>query len=139
MIKKYLLLAFLPFVVQAQNDVSNSFSNTESFGAVYQADSLYWKNRKPNAAYWQQDVSYNIKAKLIDSVNVVSGDETLTYYNNSPDELPFVFFHLYSNAQTKGSYMSDLYKNNGVKLRYGRYRNAGLGTDVESIAINGQA
>ncbi len=130
MIKKYFLLAFLPFVLQAQ---------TESEEYRSASNSLYWKNRKPNAAYWQQDVNYSIKAKLIDTLNIVSGDETLTYYNNSPDELPFVFFHLYSNAQTKGSYMADLYKNNGVKLRYGRYRNAGLGTNVESITIDGQA
>ncbi|HXU28570.1 MAG TPA: M1 family metallopeptidase [Bacteroidia bacterium] len=129
MIKKYFLLAFLPFVIQAQTE-------QEEFRSA--SNTLYWKNRKPNAAYWQQDVNYSIKAKLIDAENIVDGDETLTYYNNSPNELPFVFFHLYSNAQTKGSYMSDLYKNNGVKLKYGKYRDAGLGTNVESITINGQ-
>ena len=129
MVKKYFLLAFLPFMLQAQTE-------QEEYRSA--ANTLYWKNRKPNAAYWQQDVSYNIKAKLIDTLNIVSGDAALTYYNNSPDELPFVFFHLYSNAQTKGSYMSSLYKNNGVKLQYGQYRNAGLGTNVESITINGQ-
>ena len=129
MVKNYFLLAFLPFMLQAQTE-------QEEYRSA--ANTLYWKNRKPNAAYWQQDVNYNIQAKLIDTLNIVSGDETLTYYNNSPDELPFVFFHLYSNAQTKGSYMSSLYKNNGVKLQYGQYRNAGLGTNVERITINGQ-
>lgn len=101
------------------------------------ANAYYWKNRKPNAAYWQQDVNYNIKAQVNDTNFVVSGNETLTYYNNSPDELPFVFFHLYSNSQTKGSYLADLYTNNGAKLKFGPYRNAGLGTLVESVSVDG--
>src|ERR1700760_1304415 len=103
MIKKYFLLAFLPFFLNAQMEEYRSASNK-----------YYWKNRKPYEGYWQQDVDYSIKARLTDSLNIITGDETLTYYNNSPDDLPFVFFHLYSNAQTKGSYLADLYKNNNV-------------------------
>jgi aminopeptidase N len=91
MIKRYFLLAFLPLILDAQNESTDYRSASNPY---------YWKNRKPNAAYWQQDVSYNIKAQLNDPQNVVAGDETLTYYNNSPDELSFVYFHLYSNAQT---------------------------------------
>ncbi len=66
---------------------------------------------------------------MLQLIYIVDGEE-LTYTNNSPDELTFVFFHLYSNAQTKGSYLADLYKNNGVKLKFGKYRAAGLGTNV---------
>ncbi len=98
----------------------------------------YWKNRKPHAAYWQQDVHYNLIATIDDKTDIVSGEEELTYWNNSPDELPFVFFHLYSNAQTKDSYLADLYKNNNYKLKFGKYRKEGLGTAVESIQINGK-
>lgn len=129
MVKRFFLLAFLPFVLNAQNEINEYRSTSNSY---------YWKNRKPNAAYWQQDVSYTIKAKLEDTENIVSGNETLTYYNNSPDELSFVYFHLYSNAQTKDSYLADLYKNNGVKLKFGQYREAGLGTNVESITVDDQ-
>jgi hypothetical protein len=129
MIKKYFLLAFLPLILNAQTE-------TEEYRSA--SNPLYWKNRKPNEAYWQQDVNYNIKAQLIDEGNVVIGEETLTYWNNSPDELPFVFFHLYSNAQTKGSYLADLYKNNGVHLKFGQYRAAGMGTNVENISVDGQ-
>src|ERR1700758_4178613 len=129
MIKRFFLLAFLPLALNAQNEINEYRSASNSY---------YWKNRKPNAAYWQQDVSYIIKAKLEDAENIVSGNETLTYYNNSPDELSFVYFHLYSNAQTKDSYLADLYKNNGVKLKFGQYREAGLGTNVESITVDDQ-
>src|ERR1700756_2064752 len=116
MIKKYFLLAFLPFVIQAQTEQEEyrSASNT-----------MYWKNRKPNAAYWQQDVHYNIKAVLNDPANIVEGLEELMYYNNSPDELPFVYFHLYSNANTKNSYLADQYYHNDIQVSFGPYRAAG--------------
>lgn len=120
-------MLFLPVLLHGQNE-----------SAEYRSESnkLYWKNRKPHAAYWQQDVHYNIKAILNDPSNIIEGYEELTYYNNSPDALPFVYFHLYSNANTKDSYLADQYRNNGFKLGFGPYRNAGLGTVVESIRVN---
>lgn len=96
----------------------------------------YWKNRKPYEGYWQQDVHYKINAALNDSTDIITGSVELTYTNNSPDELPFVYFHLYSNAQAKGSYLSDLYKRNGMKLKYGKYMEQGLGTNVSKITLN---
>lgn len=97
----------------------------------------YWKNRKPYEGYWQQDVYYKINASLNDSTNIITGAEELTYTNNSPDELTFVYFHLYSNAQAKGSYLADLYKNNGKKLKFGKYEQQGLGCNVSAITLNG--
>src|SRR6185436_2490897 len=80
---------------------------------------LYWKNRPPNAGYWQQDVHYVINAELDDKTLGVTGDENLTYWNNSPDTLSFVFFHVYQNAFTPGSYMSKLFLQNHDKPKYG--------------------
>ncbi len=105
----------------------------------YQSTSnhYYWKNRKPDEGYWQQDIAYKIEAQIDDKTDIIDGSEELTYTNNSPDDLPFVYFHLYSNAQVKGSYLSDLYKNNGVQLHYGKYQEKGLGTAIEKITIDG--
>jgi hypothetical protein len=97
----------------------------------------YWKNRKPYEGYWQQDVYYKMNAKIDDKTDIIEGTEELTYWNNSPDALEFVYFHLYSNAQAKGSYLSDLYQNNGMKLKYGKYQEQGLGTNVSKISCNG--
>ena len=96
----------------------------------------YWKNRKPDAAYWQQDVHYTINATIDDKTDIIDGSEELVYTNNSPDQLDFVYFHLYSNAQTKDSYLADLYKNNNLKLNFGKYESAGLGTNVSKITLN---
>ncbi len=98
----------------------------------------YWKNRKPTVGYWQQDVYYQLKAQLDDVAGIIDASEKLTYWNNSPDELSYVFFHLYQNAFQPGSYLDNLQKNNNVKPRYGKYESEGLGTKVEKISINGQ-
>ena len=112
-------------------------SQTEHIDYRSSTNQLYWKNRKPYEGYWQQDVHYNLEAELNDSADVLAGTEELIYWNNSPFELPFVYFHLYNNAQNKDSYAADLYRNNNYRLRFGKYRSKDLGTTVEEIKANG--
>jgi aminopeptidase N len=117
--------------------------NTGTFGQSEYIDyrsvtnPLYWKNRKPFEGYWQQDVHYNLKATLNDSSDIISGTEELTYWNNSPYEISFVYFNLYNNAQTKDSYLADLYRNNHYNLKFGKYRAQNLGTQVTAITVKG--
>ena len=59
----------------------------------------------------------------------------MTYYNNSPDTLKVAFFHLYSNAQNKDSYYSNLYKSNKLKLKFGKYESEDSGCYVKSIRV----
>ncbi len=98
----------------------------------------YWKNRKPDAAYWQQDVYYNINARIDETTNTIDASQKLEYWNNSPDTLTYVYFHLYQNAFIKGSYLHALQKELIAKKFLGRYEAAGLGTTVENIKVNGQ-
>src|SRR5471030_226530 len=122
----YLLMISMLSVcyVMAQDNTTGFPANTyRSKDNVY-----YWKNRPPNPGYWQQDTYYNIKVSLDDKTDILDGEESLTYWNNSPDTLPFVFFHLYQNAFQPGSYLDDLQKNNHAKPYYGHYEKAGLGT-----------
>ena len=48
--------------------------------------------------YWQQRVEYQLDIRLDDQTHAVQGREKLRYFNNSPDTLRRVFFHLYWNA-----------------------------------------
>ncbi len=96
----------------------------------------YWKNRSPKAGYWQQDVHYNINATLSDQTDIVDAVETLTYFNNSPDTLFDIYFHLYQNAFQPESYAAILEKANGVKSQFGKYEAQKLGTAVESVSID---
>ena len=54
---------------------------------------------------WQQHISYNIKAALSVSTNIVKGTEEVVYDNNSTDTLRKVYFHLYWNAFQPNSSM----------------------------------
>ncbi|HXC04332.1 MAG TPA: M1 family aminopeptidase, partial [Bacteroidia bacterium] len=98
---------------------------------------LYWKNRKPFEGYWQQDVHYALKATVDEKTDIIHGSEELTYWNNSPDTLTFVYFHLYQNAFQPGSYTDKLHKANNFPVRYGKYERQGLGTKVNKITLNG--
>ena len=95
----------------------------------------YWKNKKPFDGYWQQDVEYAIKAAIDEKTDIVDGKVVLTYYNNSPDALPFVYFHLYQEAFQPETYVEELNLSNDVKPTYGKYEGAGLGTEVTEVKI----
>lgn len=99
----------------------------------------YWKNKMPYEGYWQQDVHYKIQATLDENTLIIDGLENLTYWNNSPDTLYHVYFHLYQNAFQPGSYLDDLQKNNGIKPYYGYYEKNKLGTVIEAIDQEGKS
>ena len=48
--------------------------------------------------YFQQEVNYNIDVTLDDKANVLNAFESFEYINNSPDELSFIYIHLWPNA-----------------------------------------
>lgn len=55
----------------------------------------------PGADYWQQRADYTIKAELDEVNNVLTGKETIVYYNNSPDILNYVWIQLEQNVNRK--------------------------------------
>lgn len=54
---------------------------------------------------WQQRVEYSMDVHLNVSTHKVTGFQKLVYYNNSPDTLTKVYYHLYFNAFQPGSMM----------------------------------
>ncbi len=97
----------------------------------------YWKNKMPRPGYWQQDVYYNMTADIDEQTNIADGYLELTYWNNSPDTLYEVFFHLYQNAFQPCAYYDNLQHNNGVEPEYGQYEAACLGTEIEYLRSEG--
>jgi hypothetical protein len=51
----------------------------------------------PGPKYWQNRADYSITANLDEVKNTVSGTVTITYKNNSPDRLPFLWLQLDQN------------------------------------------
>lgn len=57
----------------------------------------------PGAAYWQQRADYTIEAIVDEATNTLQGKETITYHNNSPDALTFLWMQLDQNINKKGN------------------------------------
>ncbi len=48
--------------------------------------------------YFQQKVTYNINVTLNDVDHTLNGSTDIVYKNNSPDNIGFIYFHLWPNA-----------------------------------------
>ncbi len=57
----------------------------------------------PGQQYWQNSASYAIEAELDDKTNILRGKVTMTYTNNSPDALEYVWMYLEQNRFTEDS------------------------------------
>jgi hypothetical protein len=57
----------------------------------------------PGHEYWQQQVDYRIWVELRESDHSVHGSEEITYHNNSPDPLRYLWLQLDQNQQSPGS------------------------------------
>lgn len=82
---------------------------------------------KPGLNYWQNRGDYNIKVTFDPETNLLSGTETITYYNNSPDSLHEMIIRLYPDLYKKGvARLSDIAEkdlNEGVVIDSFRIEN----------------
>ncbi|MXN90405.1 M1 family peptidase [Flavobacterium sp. Sd200] len=58
---------------------------------------------KPAAKYWQNSASYVIEAELDDKANILKGRLTMTYINNSPESLDYIWMCVEQNRFTETS------------------------------------
>ncbi|MDB5125016.1 MAG: hypothetical protein JWP94_3145 [Mucilaginibacter sp.] len=54
----------------------------------------------PGVKYWQQRADYDIKCSLDEKSLKLTGAETITYYNNSPDPLSYLWLQLDENQHS---------------------------------------
>ena len=84
------------------------FSQGDKFEQLY--DEFSTPNVYRNAAgapgpqYYQQQANYIIQVTLDDAKQQVQGTETVTYINNSPDPLSYLWLQLDQNIQDPNSY-----------------------------------
>ncbi len=60
----------------------------------------------PGPRYWQQRADYFIEAELHDDNQTLTGKETITYYNNSPETLTYLWLQLDQNILAKDNLTS---------------------------------
>ncbi|MBL0307220.1 MAG: M1 family metallopeptidase [Chitinophagaceae bacterium] len=101
-----LLLAFgLSVTSFAQNIYNNPNSNHgnkfEQMGGTLPTPNEYrTASGAPGPRYWQQRVDYDIKCELDEKNLKLNGSETITYFNNSPNELVFLWLQLDENQHS---------------------------------------
>lgn len=57
----------------------------------------------PGKDYWQQKADYVMEIRLDDNTQSISGKETITYHNQSPDQLTYLWLQLDQNQKAKDS------------------------------------
>ncbi|MCP9752046.1 M1 family metallopeptidase [Ferruginibacter sp. HRS2-29] len=72
----------------------------------------------PGAAYWQNRADYQVAVSLDDKTNIIKGSVTITYKNNSPQALAFLWLQLDQNlfnSESRGQARMPV----GARSRYG--------------------
>jgi hypothetical protein len=68
----------------------------------------------PGTNYWQQRADYEIAVELNEDTQLITGRETITYYNNAPEVLRYLWLQLDQNNLSKGN-MTDKTETNRVR------------------------
>jgi peptidase M1-like protein len=97
-----ILLAFaIPFSLTGQDNWGKKF---EQLGTGLPTPNEYRTGSgAPGPDYWQQKVDYKIAVELDDATQKITGTETITYFNNSPTELTYLWLQLDQNVRKKNS------------------------------------
>ncbi len=100
-----LLLSSLFLNLTAQNIQNNPGSNHgnkfEQLGTILPTPNVYrTASGAPGDQYWQNRADYDISAYLDEDKRNLKGSETITYHNNSPDNLDYLWLQLDENQQS---------------------------------------
>ncbi|MCB0706677.1 MAG: M1 family metallopeptidase [Saprospiraceae bacterium] len=110
MMKRYLLclLGLAGFLVgQAQPTNENNNKFRQLYDKLPTPNVYRSASGAPGHKYWQQKADYLIELELDDASQKIYGTEKVTYHNNSPDELTYLWVQLDQNFRAKDS---DSYK-----------------------------
>lgn len=100
---------------QSHNPGSNHANRFEELDYMLQSPSEYrTASGAPGPKYWQQRADYNIAVELDEPNNRITGTETITYFNNSPDVLSYVWLQLDENFHNP---QADVNRDNTGKMQ----------------------
>ncbi len=85
-----------------QNNASSNHGNKfEQMGSIFPTPNEYrTASGAPGPKYWQQRCDYDIRCELDEKNMVLTGNETITYFNNSPNELTYLWLQLDENQHS---------------------------------------
>ncbi|MEY4336958.1 MAG: hypothetical protein RLZZ45_1877, partial [Bacteroidota bacterium] len=86
--------------VSSQDQPVSKYDPNELFNPLFykeHGNNIRTGNGEPGKGYWQNRADYSINAILNDETNQVKGTVTLSYTNNSPHQLGFLWLQLDQN------------------------------------------
>ncbi|MCC6814885.1 MAG: M1 family metallopeptidase [Saprospiraceae bacterium] len=94
----------LPAQNLRNNPNSNHGNKFEQLGIILPDPGPYrTASGSPGEAYWQMKADYNIKAKLNEIDQILEGEEWITYHNQSPHPLQYLWLQLDENEHSYNS------------------------------------
>ncbi len=99
------LVSLISLASNAQNISNNPGSNHgnkfEQMGGNFPTPNEYRSaSGAPGPKYWQQRCDYDIKCEIDEKNLKLNGSETITYFNNSPDVLSYLWLQLDENQHS---------------------------------------
>lgn len=86
--------------VFAQHSEQNHAERFEQLGNMLRSPNVYrTASGAPGHLYWQQQANYVIEVELDDTKQSIKGSEKVTYINNSPDQLTYLWVQLDENQR----------------------------------------
>jgi hypothetical protein len=148
------LLLIISICANAQDIKNNPGSNHgnrfEQLGTILPTPNEYrTASGAPGPKYWQQRCDYDITCELDEPNRRLIGKETLTYYNNSPDVLTYLWLQLdeneHSNTNNSGYQGSNTMPRNISEADITRFsgkvdKDREYGVNIQRVVdVNGKA
>jgi hypothetical protein len=145
-------ILFLPFTllalqVFAQSENSKWQGKFEQLNQLLPTPNEYRTGSgAPGPNYWQQQADYSINVELNETNNTITGSETVTYTNNSPDVLKYLWLQLDQNIlspdnetdKTKTNSIVDTLNTLEIQKSLDLYGNYKGGHTIKSVKVSGK-
>jgi len=112
--------------------ISSNYQPSELFSPLFYSEKgteFHSANGDPGPKYWQNRVDYQIKATLDTTTKTIAASESITYNNNSPDALQFLWLQLDQNT-----YKKDARSNFATAFSPGPNQHT-TGYDIKSVSL----
>lgn len=114
----YKLIFFVASFTISICGIAQSYDAHKAFATdFYSSNGNIYRNASgaPSRGYWQNKADYSINAIFDTTTNILKGTEEITYINNSPDSLDYLWFELDQNAEKQDSRANIIQGNAGLK------------------------
>lgn len=99
-------VAIFAFTAKGYAQETPAYSYTEAFKPLFYPQTgteTRSASGQPGHKYWQNSADYQLNVSLDDTKNEITGSAEITYTNNSPDQLGFLWLQLDQNLFSKDS------------------------------------